>query len=595
MTADLALRTASGYRTYSHCLFFFFLQLKITQRLKFVGTHVTMSDDSLATTMKAQCGPPIATTEELQVYQLPLQEFMRNSELRIAKYNLGVNTGWQKSVANFAKAVKSKIFSTAPSAEASPKVLMVVGATGAGKTTLINGMANYVLGVSWEDDFRFKLISEVETRSQVHSQTSWITAYTLPNLAGSRFPYPLTIIDTPGFGDTDGVQRDKQIAAQIKEFFSIPPPNGIEHIDAIGFVTQSSLPRLTPSQKYIFSSILAIFGKDIEKNIFLMTTFADGGRIAVLDSVKAAGIPYVDTFKFNNSALFEKSENEFDKLFWKMGIKSFQVALNKLQVVEPKSLQLTREVLKEREHLEVLIQGLRQKIQIALGKISELQQEQEIMKQHAAAIKDNKDFTYTVKVVNMKKTELAHGVYVTNCLNCHTTCHYPCGIPRDQDKQGCAAMGPNGECERCKGNCIWRDHVNNGYMIEMEIVSKTRTYENLKQRYHEAKSGMSTSEIIVKKMEEELRVLHHAVRGMVKEAQKVINRLKEIALKPDPLSEIDYIDILIEAEKNEGAPGWQQRMQCLQKVRQDAQLLITLGKVDTEYSTEWWTSFRLNN
>ena len=556
----------------------------------------------LATTMKAQCGSPIATTEKLQVYQLPLQEFMKKSQLRIAKYDLEVDssTGWSKSVVKLAKAAADKLKSTfssaAPATEASPKVLMVVGATGAGKTTLINGMVNYVLGVEWEDNFRFKLISETKTRSDAYSQTSWITAYTIPNLDGSPFPYPLIIIDTPGFGDTDGVDRDKEIAAQIKEFFSMPPPDGIEHIDAIGFVTQSSLARLTPSQKYIFRSILAIFGKDIEKNIFLMTTFADGGKATVLESVKEAGIPYVDTFKFNNSALFEKSENEFDKLFWTMGIKSFQAALTKFQEVEPKSLQLTREVLKEREHLEAIIQGLRQKIQIAMGKISELQQEQEVMKQHEAAIKDNKNFTYTVDVVKMEKIELDPGTYVTNCLKCHITCHYPCGIPRDQDKRGCAAMS-NGKCVKCQRNCIWSEHVNNGYRIEMEMVPEQRTYDNLKLRYHEAKSGMSASANIVKKMEEELRVLHEAVLGMVQEARKVLNRLKEIALKPDPLSEVDYIDILIESEKHEAAPGWQQRMQCLQKVRQNAQLLITLGRAETaagEYSAEWWKSLRLN-
>ena len=117
------------------------------------------------------------------------------------------------------------------------KVIMVLGATGAGKSTLINGMVNYILGVEWGDQFRFKLIADEGQGSQAVSQTKSITAYTFHRQKGSPLPYTLTIIDTPGFGDTGGLERHKYITSQIKEFFSASSSNCIDHLNAIGFVT----------------------------------------------------------------------------------------------------------------------------------------------------------------------------------------------------------------------------------------------------------------------------------------------------------------------------------------------------------------------
>ena len=51
------------------------------------------------------------------------------------------------------------------------KTIMVVGATGVGKSTLLDGLINFQLGVAWNETTRFKLISltpeEEEKRTEV--------------------------------------------------------------------------------------------------------------------------------------------------------------------------------------------------------------------------------------------------------------------------------------------------------------------------------------------------------------------------------------------------------------------------------------------
>jgi tRNA A37 threonylcarbamoyladenosine biosynthesis protein TsaE len=40
------------------------------------------------------------------------------------------------------------------------KRIPVLGATGSGKTTWVNGIANFLNGVQWTDSFRFKVVTE---------------------------------------------------------------------------------------------------------------------------------------------------------------------------------------------------------------------------------------------------------------------------------------------------------------------------------------------------------------------------------------------------------------------------------------------------
>jgi len=137
--------------------------------------------------------------------------------------------------------------------------LIVLGQTGSGKTTLLNSLINFLLGVKQSDTFRFELIHEVTGQSQAHSQTSEVTLYKIKSYG--KFP-ALNIIDTPGFGDTRGIQYDKKIFEMIFNFFN----EKLDTINSICFVAQSSNSRLTINQKYIFSKIYELFGHDIAEN-----------------------------------------------------------------------------------------------------------------------------------------------------------------------------------------------------------------------------------------------------------------------------------------------------------------------------------------
>jgi predicted GTPase len=161
---------------------------------------------------------------------------------------------------------------------------------------------------------------------QAVSQTEWITVYKIAPMKGSRLKYTLNIIDTPGFGDTRGIERDHAVVDQIRHLFSAKGEQGVLYLDAVCFIVKAPDARLTVVQKYIFHSIMSLFGKDIESNICTLITFADGAKPPVVASLKESKLPFGTTFQFNNSALFSENKTTnatLSPMFWEMGCCSF--------------------------------------------------------------------------------------------------------------------------------------------------------------------------------------------------------------------------------------------------------------------------------
>ncbi|KAK4010013.1 hypothetical protein OUZ56_019161 [Daphnia magna] len=518
-----------------------------------------------------------------------------------------------------------------PSASANKtcKTILLMGATGSGKTTMINAMINYVLGVRWDDPFRFILVEEKET-CQAFSQTREVTAYDIHYRNGFRVPYSLTIVDTPGFGDTEGIERDQEITSAVKQFFE--NRNGIQELDAVGFTVQSSLARLTSSQTYIFNSVLSIFGKDIGENVRFLVTFADGRQPPVLAAIKIANLPCQMDDKgepchqsFNNGVVYASNQVPGDRLSpieWDNAMQNFRSFFVELSKMPIKSLQLTKEVLNSRESLHITIQGLEATIQAHLMKMEELRKIEEIIALNKEHVNANKNFEITVKVPKKKSVEVEMYQTALNCSKCEVTCHYPCDpnlwtgfcpafwrsekiFPTMNDLTNTlmsnntniyntvvdttvdtatylfldavvntttSLFSSGRACKVCPGKCATEDHSNEPTRWMYVQEDETRTLYDIRKKYDDAMEKTLSAEELKNALQGEEEQLQFEIINAMEVITRCSNLLKKIALRGDPLTTPEYINLMIENEKKEKKPGHWERIKNFKDLLKKAKL-----------------------
>ncbi|XP_073719917.1 uncharacterized protein [Misgurnus anguillicaudatus] len=430
-------------------------------------------------------------------------------------------------------------------------IILMLGETGSGKTTLINTMINYICDVKRKHKVWFEITDDQNDPESVYSQTSDVTVY---GVYIQETSVDLTIIDTPGYGDTRGAHYDREIAETLLRLCT--SEDVISEINAVCFVMKADQNRLSERQHYIFDAVQSLFGKDIAENIVLLFTHSTGVRPKnALTAVKEAEVKCaVDEmnqpiyFLFNNcqEETFDEEEQTIQDQAWNLSFRGMTEFFKFLDMIRPKTLEMTQDVLNKRRELEANISNLQSRVNIIDIKQNELKQTQNAVVKNKQDVTRNKNFQYEVQVCYKEKVNIDPAVAkkATCCTVCEENCHYP-GCWWITYLSWCFMM-KSGHCTVCTNKCHHNKHIKEDKIYKTKTRVEKRTYEDLKKKYEDK---IGDGESLVNKLEEELQQLEQEKIRLVIEAFNCVKSLEMIALNTYSLFTLQHMEFLIEKMK----------------------------------------------
>ena len=458
------------------------------------------------------------------LYQIPCSLGISISDTRIAKYDIGI-----KSVHN----------------PAPGSVLLVVGAKGVRKTELINVLTNHIFGVHMDDPFRFILDSNKE-------ETSWIRAYSFHKMKESPLPFTLTLVDTPGFGD---LLHNRKLATQIKQLFSTSGPLGIDRFHGILIVVDA---KMMSMQEQIAQALHFCFGADDSTNVFIGVTRMPSDRTnpSVVGTSGWNGVPFDRINTFDISLMFKSngsSATSEDSILWKREAHKFEVFIKQIGDMKGRSLLLSIDVLAEMRISETVIKDQWHWIQARLIEMTILHQ----------VIKTQTDISCQVTIPEWNTVPLTRGQMAMNCQRCKMTCHFPCRALSDVERDKCCVMISSVDlslaCSEC--HCLPSDHIvcSHRYVL----TERNMASDDIRKHQFQSTYGWRYTPKV------QLSELQCTVAKMICQVYCCVREFDNVALKLNPITSDEYLDLLIRSEEQEALPGHAIRATYLEQMKKE--------------------------
>ncbi|XP_063922826.1 uncharacterized protein LOC135137164 isoform X1 [Zophobas morio] len=488
--------------------------------------------------------------------------------------------------------------------------ILLLGETGVGKSTFINSFANYVNSKTFDIARKSKAVVLIPTRVTVYdaktgedksikvgddgnerqevgsSATQSVKTYVFP-AGGDRL---IRLIDTPGLGDTEGVERDNQNCEEILAYLA-----QLNKINAICLLMKPTNDRNTTLFSYCVQRVLSQFHKSACRNVvFLFTNakgsdYTAGATLPILRELTAKitkenkdiviPITKQNVFCLDNESFKHLLALEHKVVLREMTIRSCQESwkisceeilrfMAYIKELEPHNLKQTISINKTKDLVLQLSKPLSDISQLLQEKIIQLEGKDEQSKKAGVSIEELKKKLYK-SAIDLEIITLDHAVLVCTNASCvepvkvgnttkfqyKTKCHDPCVLGKVNYEilghwslRACSQMTWGFNCKHCE--CPGSKHMNIYY--DTRIVEKQIVDEGVQTNITSEQKQREKLDRLIKKLTQERNELEDERKFISDCAAKFAYYLQNNAMTSAYDTYREYIYLNLESQKSLG-------------------------------------------
>lgn len=397
--------------------------------------------------------------------------------------------------------------------------MLLIGETGSGKTSFLNLLCNcglvqalgFTEGLAQFRQFNDIKLENAESR-KLESKTTDAKLYNV-----EMGELKVGVIDTPGFGDTRGIEEDKKHTERI-----VNALKGEEHVNCVCLIINGRQSRMSATLRYVLTEITSILPREVLDNVIVVfTNTADPLDLNFeADSLQEYFGKEIESERIflieNPYCRFEKAQNKQGKLLEDKIARSLKRAFEETGEVLTEMCSIMKDFQQVPTHHFLILYQKKQEVErevidllTSYDNLIELESKiKEAENEADAALRSktlNNKFRSSQRIKRWKTVSTSRHNTLCGAKGCYSNCHEPCNLDKAFDKEvfkSCACISGS-YCTKCGHH--YTLHYHNEVRFEEEYYTKEFVDPEMKKKFDDAKTMEERAHILKQKLKRERR------------------------------------------------------------------------------------------